>query len=97
MSIHYENYKAFSKGQGFVGSACRPAGGPLATTLRWFACDCAKCKLTLLGKRVANTADHTVGTIEEIFSDRVTILERGAAALRVVMFRELDRDWELAP
>lgn len=90
MSIHYENYKAFSKGQGFVGSACRPAGGPMATTLRWFACDCPKCKLTLLGKRVARSTGE-VGTIEEVFADRVIV--EYADALHVVSLKELDTYW----
>lgn len=95
MSIHYENYKAFSRGQGFVGSACRPLGGPMATTLRWYACDCPKCKLTLLGRKV--TGPHGDAVIEEVYPDRVIVRWADRTDLHVVMFKDLDTKWEAIP
>lgn len=88
MSIHYENYKAFSKGQGYIGSACRTKSAQAATS-RWFACDCPSCKLTLLGRTVKS--GRWLGTVEEVYADRVVM--RIAGTLRVVSFNDLDTEW----
>lgn len=87
--IHYENYKAFSKGQGYVGSACRTKSAQ-ATTSRWFACDCPSCKLTLLGRKVTN--GERLGRIEEVHADRV-LVRSVDEVLRIVSLKELDAGW----
>lgn len=92
MAIHYENYKAFSKGQGFVGSACRPIS-PQATTLRWFASDCPACKATLVGKRIVSR-NGDVGVIDEV-SSYCAIIKRRRQSDLLIPFRQLDEDWAL--
>lgn len=92
MSIHYENYKTFSKGQGYVGSACRTKSAQ-ATTSRWFACDCPSCKLALLGREVVSD-DGAAGTIEEVYPDRVYVSIPGQNPhKRIVSLKELDTHW----
>lgn len=92
MGIHYENYKAFSKGQGFVGSMCRPPGGPMATSLRWMAVDCPACKRKLEGRHVINRT-ATTGIIESVDAGGVRVVIGVTGDSRRVSFAELDVDW----
>lgn len=91
MAIHFENYKSFSRGQGFVGVACR-IKSPQASTTRLFACDCYECKKqALLGKLLISREGET-GRVAEVFSDRVE-LQRIDRPARYVSMGELDTDW----
>jgi len=91
MAIHYENYKTFSKGQGFVGVACR-VKSPQASTTRLFASDCFECKKKALAGKLIISREGEVGRVVEVFADRVE-LQREERPLRYVMMAELDTDW----
>jgi hypothetical protein len=90
MAIHYENYKRFSKRQGFVGPACRPQSAQ-AVSARWFAVDCRDCKNALMGKRVISRVGQ-VGNVTMVEADYVMI-----DILARVEYRDLDADWALMP
>lgn len=93
MSIHYENYSRFSKGQGFAGVACRTVSAQ-ASSPRFSAVDCTPCKETLIDKKVISRRGVT-GKVTEV--DMTT----GAVWIRPLMdrlaiqvpFRDLDADW----
>lgn len=91
MSIHYMNLKTFSKGQGYVGVACRVTS-PMASTQRWYACDCPACKLTLLNRRVIMLNGDDFGRVFEVYADRVLIARPGGDLL-TVNFRNFDEMW----
>ena len=91
MAIHFENYKTFSKGQGFVGVACRTKS-PQASTQRWFACDCSACKLTLLNRRVVRIDGEDFGRVHEVYADRV-LVARVNGDLLTVNLRDFDDEW----
>lgn len=91
MAIHFENYKTFSKGQGYIGVACRTKS-PQASTPRLFACDCFECKKkALTGKTLISRAGE-VGRVVEVFTDRVE-LQRDERTPRFILMAELDTDW----
>lgn len=90
--IHYENYRRFSKGQGYIGSMCRPAGGPMATSARWFATDCRDCKRKIAGRRVINQIGE-VGEILSVEVDGVWIRDQ----VDLVSWRWLDEFWAPMP
>ncbi len=92
MAIHFENYRTFSKGQGFIGSACRPIS-PQAKTARWKACDCRECKETLVGRTVISRG-QTVGRIERINPIGVVI---SMPTEINVTWDELDSQWAPLP
>ncbi len=93
MSIHYENYSRFSKGQGFAGVACRTVSAQ-ASSPRFSAVDCTPCKETLIGKKVISRFGAT---------GEVTVVDMTAGVVWVrppmdrlnlrVPFRDLDADW----
>lgn len=94
MAIHYENHKAFGKGQGFIGAACRPTS-PQAKSLRWAAVDCPACKRTLEGRHVINRGAAT-GIVESVDAGGVWIRAMNtsdAGNIWRVSFAELDVDW----
>ena len=90
MAIHFQNFKTFSKGQGYAGVACRTKNAS-ASTQRWFACDCSACKLTLLNRRVVSDNDE-FGRIFEVYSDRVLVAQ-ASGDLLTVNFHDLDEHW----
>lgn len=90
MAIHYENYARFSKGQGYIGSACRAISGQ-ARTKRWFATDCRDCKNALRGRQVISR-DPRVGFIERVEFDGVWIKPDGDVGV-FVFYDDLDKDW----
>ena len=71
MAIHYQDGERFSRGQGFIGAACRPISGQ-AKSRRWFAVDCRDCKRTLLGREIVN-GEGRVARIAFVFSDGVSL------------------------
>lgn len=95
MAIGYENYRRFSKGQGFVGEAChipgKGGGGHQATSKRWFAVDCWPCRRTLIGKRIVSR-EGRVATVVSVEATGVAIDEGG-----VLTWLELDEEWTLFP
>lgn len=91
MVIHYENHKAFGKGQGFIGAACRP-NSLQAKSLRWAAADCPACKRTLEGRHVINRT-ATTGIIESVDAGGVWVVIGVTGDSRRVSFAELDVDW----
>lgn len=94
MAIHYENYARFSKGQGFIGAACRPVSGQ-AKTARFHACDCAECKKTLIDRLVISREGAT-GEIVSVTATGVEI-DFGGRANLAVDFVELDESWAPLP
>lgn len=91
MEIHYENHKAFGKGQGFIGAACRPMS-PQAKSLRWMAVDCSACKRTLEGRHVINR-NATTGIIESVDAGGVWVLIGVTGDRLRVPYATLDVDW----
>lgn len=91
MAIHYQDFKRFSKGQGYVGVACRIIN-PMADTKRFYACDCMACKLTLLNRRVVTTGGDDYGRVFEVYVDRV-IIARPDGDLLTVNYRDFDANW----
>lgn len=92
MAIHFENYKTFSKGQGFIGVACRTKS-PQASTPRLFACDCLPCKQeVLMGKMLISRAGE-VGVVAEVFTDRVELRRESGNVVHFVTMAELDTNW----
>jgi hypothetical protein len=94
MAIHYENYRRFSKGQGFIGPACGAVSAQ-AVSERWFAVDCPDCKLMLCGKRVV-CRDSRVGTIEVRERNGVWIKIDGGIG-EWTSLDVLDLDWAPMP
>lgn len=90
MAIHYENYKAFSKGQGYLGSRCR-AISPQAKTPRWKATDCQACKNSLVDMPVISRGAE-VGIITSV-TGSIVIIERKHATSILVSYGDLDVDW----
>lgn len=91
MAIHFENYKTYSKGQGFIGVACRTKS-PQASTKRLFACDCFECKRKALAGKLIISRTGETGRIVEVFADRVE-LQLHERPLRYILMSELDTDW----
>jgi hypothetical protein len=93
MSIHYENYSRFSKGQGFAGVACRAVSAQ-ASSPRFSAVDCMPCKETLIGKRVISRRGVTGGVTEvDVAAGAVWIRPLMDRLAIHVPFRDLDTDW----
>lgn len=95
MAIHYENYARFSKGQGFIGSACRPVS-PQAKSARWKAVDCRECKNTLVGRHVISR-HATLGVIESVDPFGVWINPAATGETLRKTFEQLDEDWAPMP
>jgi hypothetical protein len=95
MAIHYENYKAYSKGQGFIGALCRPVS-PQAKTTRWKATDCPHCKAKMIGRRVISRAGE-IGNVEIIRHAGVEIRMDGSDVIEIVSLDDFDRDWAPFP
>lgn len=51
MTIHYQNYKRFSAGQGYAGVKCRGLGAQVSSE-RWHAVDCQACRDTIIDVEV---------------------------------------------
>ena len=94
MAIHFENYKTYSKGQGFIGAACKPVS-PQAKTLRWKATDCPACKETLIGKTIVSRHGD-IGEITECSAHGVIIKRPGQSDL-LISYGTLDDDWVPLP
>lgn len=94
MAIHYENHRRFSRGQGFIGAACRPVSAQ-AKSARWKAVDCRECKNTLIGRAVISRSG-AVGKITEITPLTVTV-RLGASVDLDVTLERLDEDWAPMP
>ena len=86
MTIHYQDHERFSQGQGFIGAACRPISSQ-AKSKRWFAVDCRKCKLTLLGREIVSDMGR-VARVAFAFSDGV-----GLDTGEWIDYRQLDLMW----
>ena len=86
MAIHYQDHERFSRGQGFIGAACRPISGQ-AKSKRWLAVDCRDCKRTLIGREIV-TDTGRVARIAFVFSDGV-----GLSDGEWIGYRQLDFDW----
>lgn len=89
MTIHYENYKRFSKGQGFAGVLCAGLGAQVSSK-RFFATDCMPCKEKVVDKVIVSRHSE-IGLIEWVEA-------RGAHVLigqgeRWITWREMDDDW----
>lgn len=95
MAIHFENYRTFSKGQGFIGSACRPIS-PQAKSARWKAVDCRECKNTLVG-RVVISRDMSTGAIESIDVYGVSIVMSATGEFARVPWDAFDDKWAPMP
>lgn len=95
MAIHYENYARFSKGQGFIGAACRPVS-PQAKSARWKAVDCRECKNALIGRHVISRGG-TLGTVESVDPFGVSINLAATGELLRVQFETLDESWAPMP
>lgn len=91
MAIHYQNFKAFSKGQGYAGAMCR-SKFVTASTRRWFATDCMTCKLKLLNRRVVMLNGDDFGRVFEVYADRVLVARPGGDLL-TVNYKDLDEKW----
>lgn len=91
MAIHFENYKTFSKGQGFIGVACRTKS-PQASTPRLFASDCLACKQTLVGRHIISRA-ATTAIIESADSSGVWALMGMTGETHRIMYQALDTYW----
>lgn len=91
MAIHYENYRRFSKGQGFIGSLCRPISAQ-ATTKRFHASDCIACKQRIVGRKVISRAG-VIGTVLGFEGARVQILIQMEAEPIEITSGTLDQSW----
>lgn len=91
MAIHFENYKTFSKGQGYIGVACRTKS-PQASTTRWFATDCSACKQKLVGKHIISRTASTA-VIESVDSSGVWAVAGASGDSFRIMYQELDTGW----
>lgn len=93
MAIHYRDHGRFSKGQGFIGAACRPVSAQ-ATSKRWFAVDCRDCKRTLMGRWIVSDA-HGGAVVVDVHSDGVDVVIPSVGEF-AVKFDELDKAWSPA-
>lgn len=95
MAIHFENYKTFSKGQGFVGVACRGLS-PQASSTRWKAVDCFSCRESLAGRRVI-CRDGRIGSVMLARYGYMELAIEGMADVQLIEVGEFDIDWAPFP
>lgn len=95
MAIHFENYKTYSKGQGFIGALCRPVS-PQAKAARWKAVDCPECRTQIIGRRVVSRSGQ-VGNVEILRSSGVEIRIDGDDVIHLVNLDDFDHEWAPFP
>lgn len=94
MTIHYQNYKRFSAGQGFAGVLCRGLGA-FVDSKRWVAVDCQACRIKIIDVEVISR-DGERGTIEGVgpLGVELSIIgDNGLSTWRRVAWADLDKDW----
>lgn len=93
MTIHYQNYKRFSVGQGFAGVLCRGLGAQVSSG-RWPAVDCQACRDKIIDVEVISREGER-GIVQSVEYRGAYVLIFGAAAMieRRIPWAELDKDW----
>jgi hypothetical protein len=95
MAIHFENYRTFSKGQGYIGVACRIIS-PQARSARWKAVDCPSCRESLKGRRVISRTGQT-GTVMVARYGYMELKIEGYEDIQLIEVGAFDQDWAPFP